>query len=49
MENKAENKMATMPVQKLMLSMGIPMILSMMLVSALKELLLHSAKNMAKE
>lgn len=31
MENKAENKMATMPVQKLMLSMGIPMILSMML------------------
>lgn len=28
---KTDNKMATMPVQKLMLSMGIPMILSMML------------------
>lgn len=30
-EMNAENKMATMPVNKLMLSMGIPMILSMML------------------
>lgn len=31
MENRVENKMGTMPVRKLMLNMGIPMILSMML------------------
>lgn len=31
MENKVENKMGLMPVKKLMISMGLPMILSMML------------------
>lgn len=34
MENVKQNKMAEMPVNKLMLNMGIPMILSMMLQAA---------------